>query len=1327
MSWLNRTYLKIFFTAVCVATSSLFVVPVSAQLTSTNSNEIEIIENGMSGITIIYTPNIELKTQTVETTTYTSFNFNRGTHSALPGEPVIPERKVLIAIPEVSNPVVSLSESDFSTLGTITVKNAPGTALSNSVFRQNKWLNGDVYTAGETGYFRLQRILPITIYPVQYNPVQHEARIARRIVTHINFNTGSQISGSVVSRAVDTQSENLYNNLILNYKSSRNWRKQPESQPLLKTAQFIDGLLFTVILEDEGFYKITYNDLFAAGLTPEIIDPRSIKVFNNGGRQLPEDITEARPDGLVENAIRVTGEDDGSFDQGDLILFYGWDTNGWEWTRFGEVRHYQSVYASENLYWISFGGAPGKRMQTEPLSQSTTQLQTSGRALVYREDEREKIHNSGNDWFMNEILVGDSREFITTLPGYKIGSDTQTRVLVTLPAFASVSSPHRVSASVNNSVPVTVSTRGFTDRVLRVTTPLGDDGIHTLNVNYLSTSSSSNRLFLDWFEIDYERNLQPVAGVVKFYMPPDLASNQEILYRLDGYADQQPDVYNISAFDDVRLHAVSYNPGDGSAQFSATRGPELQQFYTVDSGHYRQAPALVPRTYRDVKISNITADMIIVSPREFETAAQPLKEFRESQDNIRTEIVTIEDIYDNFSGGLQDPIALRDFVKFAFENWTDELDTPPSYLLLFGDGNYDYLGVRSTSAPIYIPPYQLNSIFDLTTRTLDDFFVRVSGNDNIVDLAVGRLPVQSVDMAQGVVNKLITYQENPTFGPWRNRIGFAADDEITPTSDFEDIHTEQLEFVATADYIPDYLDQRKIYLMEFPAVSDVTSSSVRKPGAQDAMVSLMNEGALILNYVGHGNERLLAHEWLLNREIDMERIDNGRKQFFFYLSSCTFGRWDIPNEDSMGELLVTEPDRGAIALISAARDVFAGPNYDLMDAFYRNFLNGTRKTEPIGLAFMQAKIEENQPNSEKYHLLGDPSMYLEFPNDFVSISSITPDSLQALAGVQVNSSIQSQTPFEGTAFLSVFDAEKAGEHIMNNGSIVQYKLPGSSIFRGNTSIDASSGNQFSMEFIVPKDITYGGKNGRVSLYLWDGETDGSVVVENLNVGGTQLGVVDVKGPEIEVLFDGRRFISGDIVQPNPELELRLSDPHGINITGEVGHKIELAINDNQSTVDLSTFFEYDNGSFSNGSAVRVLPDLTPGEHLISVRAWDNFNNSSTFKGIVQVIAENELTVQDVYNYPNPFESETQFTFQTNAAADAEVEVKIFTVAGRLVKSLSYYHSGGSSFFVSPPWDGTDDDGDHLANGTYLYKLITRSNEGGSFKQIEALSKLVIMR
>ncbi len=1327
MILLNRIFLNIFFAADCIAISSLFGVPVSAQQTGINSSEIEIIENGMSGITIIYTPNIELKTRTVKMSTNTSFNLYRGTHSALPGEPIIPVRQVLIAVPEGSNPVVSLSESDFSTHDNVTAENAPGTALSDSVFRQNKWLNGEVYTTGETGYFRLQRVLPVTIYPVQYNPVQHVARTARRIVTHINFNADAQLSRNVLSRAVDTKSENLYNNLILNYESSKNWRKQPETQSLQKSGQFIDGLLFTVTISDEGVYKITYNDLVSAGLTPETIDSRSIKVYNNGGRQLPEDITEVRPNGLVENAIRVTGEEDGSFDQGDLILFYGRDTNGWEWTRFNEVRHYQSVYARENLYWISFGGAPGKRMQTEPLSQSTTQLQTSGRALVYREDEREKIHNSGNDWFMNIMLGGDSREFITVLSGYKIGSDTQTRILVTLPAFASGSSPHRVSASVNNSVPVTVSTIGFTDRVLRVTTPLSDNGINTLKVNYLSAPGSGKTLYLDWYEIDYERNLQPVEGVVKFYMPPDPGNNQEMLYRLIGYTNEQPDVYNITEFDDVRLHAVFYSAGDGSAQFSAAQGAELQQFYTVDSDHYREVPALKPRTYRDIKISNIAADMIIVSPREFESAAQPLKESRESRDNIRTEIVTIEDIYDNFSGGLQDPIALRDFVKFAFENWTDELNTPPTYLLLFGDGNYDYLGVRSTSAPVYVPPYQLNSIFDLTTRTLDDFFVRVSGNDNIVDLAVGRLPVQSVDMAQGVVNKLITYQENPTFGPWRNRIGFAADDEITPTSDFENIHTEQLEFVATADYIPDYLEQRKIYLMEFPTVSDVTSSSVRKPGAQDAMVSLMNEGALILNYVGHGNERLLAHEWLLNREIDMERIDNGRKQFFFYLSSCTFGRWDIPNEDSMGELLVTEPDRGAIALVSAARDVFAGPNHALMDAFYRNFLNGTRKTEPIGLAFMQAKIEENQPNSEKYHLLGDPSMFLEFPDNFVSISSITPDSLQALAGVRVNGSIQSQASFEGTAFLSVFDAEKTKEHIMNNGNIVQYKLPGSSIFRGNTTIDASSGNQFSMEFIVPKDITYGGKNGRVSLYLWDGETDGSVVVENLNVGGTQLGVVDVKGPEIEVLFDGRRFISGDIVQPKPELELRLSDPHGINITGEVGHKIELAVDDNQSTVDLSTFFEYDNGSFSTGSAVRALPGLTPGEHLISVRAWDNFNNSSTFKGIVQVIAENELTVQDVYNYPNPFVSETQFTFQTNAAADAEVEVKIFTVAGRLVKSLSYYHSGGSSFFVSPPWDGTDDDGDQLANGTYLYKLITRSNEGGSFKQIEALSKLVIMR
>ncbi len=1286
------------------------------------SGDIEIVDNGTSGIIITYTPDIIVTNHTVNTTTFTTFDLDRGTFDAGPGEPVIPERQILIAVPVDSDPAVMLVESDFYSIRSVVAENAPGTVGQAPEAVRNEWLYDTVYAVDETGYLRLQRVLPVTLYPVQYNPGLREARVTRRIVMRIDFNADDRLF--VPSRTVDTGPEELYENLILNYTSGRNWRKAIVQQSTAKTAQLVDGLLYTISVKDEGIYKITYDDLAGAGLTPETIDPRSIKVYNNGGRPLPEPINASRQVGLIENSIRVTGEEDGSFDPGDLILFYGRGANGWEWnTAFREIRHFQSVYSRENLYWISFGNEPGRRMETVPLSSGASQIFTTGRALVLLEDEREKLHHSGNNWYMTTLFRGDSREFTNNLPGYETGTDADVRVFVTAPSIFK----HELTTTVNNSLPVVTSIPIFSDRFVRVTTPVDNNGDVSIRITNTAPIGELSDIFLDWYEIEYIRSLNPVEGAVKFITPDPFEVQGDVQYRLEGYSSGQPDVLNITDFANVTMHEVSFNPGAGSAVFSVSLGPDPQQFYTVDRGNYRSISELTPATFTDIRTSNTIADMIIITPREFENAVLPLKEFRESRDNLRTEIVLLEDIYDNFSGGLQDPVALRDFVKFAFENWTDEFGTPPLYLLLFGDGNYDYLGVRNSSAPIKVPPYQLNSVFELTTRTMDDFFAYVSGNDNIVDLAVGRLPVQTVDMARNVVGKLMSYFEDPLFGPWRNRIGFAADDEVTPTSNTERIHTDQLEAVATAPYMPDYMNQRKIYLMEFPAVQDVSSSGVRKPGAEEEMVSLMNEGTLILNFVGHGNERVLAHEWLLNREIDFNRIEKNRKQFFFYLSSCTFGRWDIPDEDSMGELLVTAGDRGAIGLISAARDVFAGPNHALMDSFYRNFFNGTRRTAPTGLALMQAKIEERRPNSEKYHLLGDPSMYLELPDEFVSISSVTPDSLKALAAVQVNGTINSQNPFAGTAFLSVFDTEKDGEHVMQNSGIVNYKLPGSSIFRGKKTIEASSGNQFSMGFVVPKDITYGGDNGKISLYVWDDGSDGSVVIDKLSVGGTQTGIIDEDGPRIEVLFDGRQFVSGDVVQKDPKLELLLSDPHGINITGEVGHKIELMIDDDPNVIDLSRFFEYDDGSFTQGRALRTLTGFSAGEHTISLRAWDNFNNSTTFKAIVSVVSENELSVRDVYNYPNPFTDETQFTFQINTSSEADIQVKIFTVSGRLVKTLNFFHRGGSSFFVSSSWDGTDDDGDELANGTYLYKLIARSEENGMFKQVEALSKLVIMK
>jgi len=1301
-----------------IATAS----PLTAQSTAARSNELSIIENGSFGITIIYTPEIKLPKTTINGTQFTHFDVHQSTFDARPGEPIIPCRQVLIAVPEGSRPTATIDAYEYQTYTQITAENILGIPLSDSIFTVNRFLPGTPYSLKEIASIRLQRVLPIALNPIQYNPQRKEAQVASRIAITISFNTSrTDITSSVLQ---DAGSEALYRSTIINAVTGAQWRHTTLSVPARsafggKTQSALAGTAwYTIKLSQEGIYKITYQDLVKYGIQPSLIDPRTIKLYNNGGTMLPEGIKEPRPDGLIENAIRVIGEEDGRFDQNDYILFYGRSIEGWKWNiQSEELQHYGNLYARENIYWLTYGGAPGKRMKTTLYTSAGTNSIETGTALVYREDERYKMHQTGSNFYMEILHSGDSKSYQHTLSGYKLGTPVHFSIAIASSALLNYETTVRL-----NGTPVIISPfYGYTDQILRFESLIPDNGAVILTIEN-SSSSSMSQVYVDWYEIEYTRMLTASDGMLKFLYSDSPGITQ---FAVRGFTPNQTDIYNITNFSDVRLVEYTYNLQNQSLVFTDTLHTSGQSYYAVAHNHYLLVPLIQQQSFTDLHTINTSTEMIIITPREFFASAQRLKEFKESNSVIKTEVVCVEDIYNTFSGGLVDPVAIRDFVKFAFEWWIDSSHNPPNYLLLFGDGNYDYRNILKNSAPNWIPPFQINSVYELNSRTMDDFYGYVSGDDTYLDMAVGRLPVQNSAMARNIVDKIITYQSNPEYGSWRNLITFTADDEISSGSTVERLHTDQSESLSQAPFIPAFINKRKIYLMEYPGERPINAAGIRKPSAENDLITQINDGTFLVTYFGHGNERLLAAEYLLNRETDMPRINNGKKQFLFYISTCDFGRWDIPDEDSMGEQLLTASGRGAIAIISSARLVFSGPNFSLAYSFFQNLFNGTRKTTPLGLALMQAKLVNNSENSEKYHLLGDPSMPLKLPDDIVSISSVNPDSLKALATVQVNGSFSTSTPYSGSAYLTAFDTEKTGEHTMDNGEIVTYQLPGSPVFRGNKSVSASTNNRFTMGFIVPIDITYGGTNGKISLYVWNPHGDGAVSVNNLTVGGTFQSISDNTGPEISILFNGRTFVSGDIIPEHPETTVILSDPYGINITGEVGHKIELTLDENSAPIDLSRFFEYDDGSYTTGKVRYRIPSLSSGKHTIAVKAWDNVNNSSVYKAIAIAEAEDRLIVKDVFNYPNPFSKETQFTCQINAPAD--IEIKIYTVAGRVIKKLQYIHTGGSAFFASPSWDGTDEDGDKIANGTYFYKLIAKSMFGGRSQQAEVISKLVIMR
>jgi hypothetical protein len=370
----------------------------------------------------------------------------------------------------------------------------------------------------------------------------------------------------------------------------------------------------------------------------------------------------------------------------------------------------------------------------------------------------------------------------------------------------------------------------------------------------------------------------------------------------------------------------------------------------------------------------------------------------------------------------------------------------------------------------------------------------------------------------------------------------------------------------------------------------------------------------------------------------------------------------------------------------------------------------------------------NDVNSEKYAVLGDPALRLGAPRYRARITRIEPDSLQALRKVHVVGTVEkdnsSWSDFNGTVLLRVMDARKKRTYETKSKIQIDYTLPGNSVFRGAAQVQ---NGQFDVEFIVPKDISYGGSDGRISLYFWNDQLEGSGHYEDLAVGGTAVNLVDHEGPEIKIGFGEKEFMSGDYTTPDPLLNVVIKDSlSGVNIAGDIGHQISMTLDGQSSAVkDMTTFFEYNPGSYTTGAVKYQLIDLEEGLHTLQIKAWDNSNNSSVSETTFLVVADSVLTVRNLLNYPNPMAQHTQFTFELSN--DAQVALSVYSIAGRLIRKFNHMSAQVGFNVFSETWDGTDEDGDLVANGVYLYKLQAVRNEGETTVKVEKFGKVVIAR
>ncbi len=1103
------------------------------------------------------------------------------------------------------------------------------------------------------------------------------------------------------------------------------------------------GKWFKIGITASGVYKLSYNQLQQLGMDIDNINPQNIRIYGNGGGMLAELTTTPRTDDLAENSIHVEGENDGSFNEDDYILFYGQSQHNWEYNPLNcpQFSHSVNIYTDTTYYFITASLGTGQRIAPQNSSSTTiTHNVNTFDDYAYHELEKVNFLKSGKLWFGEYYENNTTSNHTFTFPNIETGQTVTIKAAIAARSFNSIAdfTVSCESGSTNIDIAKTNEAK-YTDDYAKFGNSCFSLNPTSSLLNVVVTKNTSDAIaWLDYIEVNARRKLVMNGNQMLFRDAQSVGAGNVAGYILTG--NESITIWDITDIHNPKEQIVTKT---GSTSSFALSSSSLREFIAFNNNYK------IPTLLGEVANQNLHAlsnkDYIIVSHPDFFLEANILANHHLQHDGLSNIVVTPQQIYNEFSSGAKDVTAIRDFVKMFYDK-ANNASEMPKYLLLFGDGSYDNKNILSSKND-FIPTYQsTNSTFETSSYVSDDFYGLLDDGEGIwtadaVDIGVGRIPVKSKEEAQIAVAKIINYATNnfsgtSSFGNWRNVVCFIADDGDINT------HISQANQQATMiDTTYKNYNIDKIYLDAYEQTT--VPGGNRYPSVNDAIDKRVEQGALIINYTGHGSETNLAHEAILTSST-IPDLANPSKLFLFITASCQVSKYDNPDRNSAGEFALLQANGGAIALLSTVRAVFASPNFELNKNFYKSVFEPINGRMPrLGDLYQYVKTQAggNSVNSRSFALLGDPALTLAYPKHEVITDSInhiavtTPltDTLKALTLVTISGHIQDSTGallsnFNGSVFPTVYDKPKNITTLSNKGSSESpsytFNLQKNVLFNGEASVNNGA---FSFSFMVPKDISYQFGIGKISYYAADIEEDANGSYENFVVGGFNANASsDNTAPAVDLYMNDERFVFGGLTNEDPDLFAILFDENGINTVGNsVGHDITGILDgDTQNPIILNNFYKANKDSYQKGTVVYPFNNLSEGKHNLRVKAWDVHNNASEAYTEFVVAGEAEVALKHVLNYPNPFTTNTQFYFEHNQANSTfEVQVQVFTVAGKLVKTISQFVN--TNGFRSDPinWDGKDDFGDKIGRGVYIYRIKVISADNGTDEKYE---KLVIL-
>lgn len=1174
----------------------------------------------------------------------------------------------------------------------------------------------------------------------------------------------------------DNQIEELvsYNVEWTTAESEISTQKTQTSTTFTNNSVLANGNWYKLGITKSGIYKLDKTFLKSIGIDVTTINPKNIRVYSNGGNTLPENNSLYRPDDLQENAIKVVGESDNVFDAADYVLFYGQETNQWLYDtthaisclNFYNRQHY---FSDTSYYFITTDLGFGKRIldRASSLSPATNTTNTYD-YYDFHEQNTTNFIKSGSEFYgeyfdfttsfnfsfpIQNLVVND-----TVAASIKVAARGSVASVYSFAFSGSTTSFTTGSVNVNDYLAPFVAIAGTCNRAL-----CNNPSIISFNITKQTAGTFG---WLDKIIFNCRRNLTFNNSQFQFRDCRTIGAGNLTDYVLNTNGFGNISVWDVS--DITNVTNQQFNLAGNSLDFNTNNG-SLKE-YAVFNGADYLIPSFVTKVINQNLHSIAQADYVIVSYPGFLPQAQKLAQIHQQYEGFTSAVVTSDQIYNEFSSGKPDPVAIRDFVRMLY-NRNLSIGKEVKYLLLYGDGSYKVKDRYASNNSSMLPAWEVggnpkDNSYDPTISTVcDDFYGWMDdaeGDDwgsALVDVGIGRFPVRNSSEATTAVNKVEAYyKKNYNFsvnenessctsastyplGDWRNWVCFIADDEDNWAHMSAVDGADALANAIKTNH-PEY-NIDKLYADAFLQYS--TPGGQRYPDVSSGIDHRFEKGTLILNYTGHGGEVGLGHE----RYLEISQIQgykNINNMPLFVTATCEFSRFDDPDRTSAGELCFLNPNGGAIALLTTVRLAFSNTNYTLNSKLY-DYVFDTLPNGKMPCLGDVVKLTKRASLISFYylnfHLLGDPALQLAYPQQRVYTSQInntviTPtafDTLRALSKVTVKGFVGDKngnklTSFNGILFPTVFDKEQQITCLGNDpGSLVgglpfKFFLQKNIIYKGKVQVN---NGDFSFSFIVPKDISYNFGIGKLSYYAHNGVIDANGYNKNFYVGGSSSSVMaDNAGPVVSLYLNDKKFVSGGTTNDKPNIYAEVSDSSGINTVGTgIGHDLTAILDENSSKpIILNDYYEANLNSYQSGKVKYPFDQLSEGNHRLSLKVWDVQNNSNTAFTDFVVAQSAEMALTHVLNYPNPFTTRTKFFFENNQCCQTlKVNIQIFTISGKVVKTIMQTLTNEGFRSDGIDWDGKDDFGDKLGKGVYIYKLSVTSTDS---KKAEKTEKLVIL-